>query len=806
MKIRLLKNNYLKSFLFSFIIALICFLPYIIIDKGYFFYLGDYNVQQVPFNMLANEAVKSGNIFWNWHTDLGSGFISSYSFYMLGSPFFWLSLLFPASAIPFVLAPLLCLKIGCMGLTSYAFLQRFVKNKDYALIGSLLYAFSGFSVYNIFYNHFHDVMVFFPLILVALEEAMLNGRRGFFAITIAIAATVNYFFFVGEVVFVIIYFLIRYATSNDYKLNLKKFLSLGFEAVVGLGISAFILLPTALTVINNPRVGYHSIGLNFWLYSNEQRIPAILQSFFFPPEIPPFPAFFFDANIRWVSVAGWIPLFSMVCVLAYIKAKKNDWVKGIILTSFVFALVPGLNSAFYMFNNSYYGRWFYMLTLIMSLATIKALEDKEIDYSFGFKATSIVTALYIIIIGFMPKETSDGIVIGLFKRNYMASFIINSAMAVICLALTFILLYKWRQKENFSKLALVITCAVCVVYPMTHIAMSRTTSERKTDYIVERGIEAKGTFTLPDENPDEFYRVDVLKGMDNQAMFWGMPNIQAFHSAVSPSIMEFYPKVGVKRDVSSKPDENHYGLRSLLSVKYLFARNDDKVQSEPTMPGFEYISSQNGYDVYKNKNYVPMGFAYEYCISNENLEQFTENVRDRLLLHAVCLSDEDIEKHSDIVMSLDDGMVPVLSEEQFVIDANLKAQNSCYYFKTENYGFDAKISLATEKIVFFSVPYDEGWSATINGEPAEIIKANIGFMAVRVPSGDNEIRFNFIPKGFYEGIAITIICILLLLAYILILRPFDKRAKTRATQKLENISNDVLVDTTSIERQDILDE
>ena len=91
--------------------------------------------------------------------------------------------------------------------------------------------------------------------------------------------------------------------------------------------------------------------------------------------------------------------------------------------------------------------------------------------------------------------------------------------------------------------------------------------------------------------------------------------------------------------------------------------------------------------------------------------------------------------------------------------------------------------------MFFSVPYDEGWSATINGEPAEIIKANIGFMAVRVPAGDNEIRFSFVPKGFYEGIAITIICILLLVIYVLVLRIFDKKEKS-----VSNINNTSLVD------------
>ena len=51
-------------------------------------------------------------------------------------------------------------------------------------IGAVLYAFSGFSIYNIFFNHFHEAIVFFPLMLAALDEYMENRRRGLFALTV----------------------------------------------------------------------------------------------------------------------------------------------------------------------------------------------------------------------------------------------------------------------------------------------------------------------------------------------------------------------------------------------------------------------------------------------------------------------------------------------------------------------------------------------------------------------------------------------------------------------------------------------
>ena len=89
-------------------------------------------------------------------------------------------------------------------MTAYGFIRRFVRNKNAALIGGLLYAFSGFQVFNIFFNHFQDVTAFFPLMLIAMEEHINNNRKGVFALTVALMGMINYFFFTGQAVFLVI--------------------------------------------------------------------------------------------------------------------------------------------------------------------------------------------------------------------------------------------------------------------------------------------------------------------------------------------------------------------------------------------------------------------------------------------------------------------------------------------------------------------------------------------------------------------------------------------------------------------------
>lgn len=59
--------------------------------------------------------------------------------------------------------------------------------------------------------------------------------------------------------------------------------------------------------------------------------------------------------------------------------------------------------------------------------------------------------------------------------------------------------------------------------------------------------------------------------------------------------------------------------------------------------------------------------------------------------------------------------------------------------------------------MFFSVAYDKGWSAAVNGQPAQTIKAEYGFMAVKVPEWESYIKFTYNPVAFKTGMPVSLI-------------------------------------------------
>ena len=294
----------------------------------------------------------------------------------------------------------------CSSVAAYAYLQRFVR-PDYAVIGGLLYAFSGFSIYNVFFNHFHEAIIYFPLMLLGMELYMKDNRRGVFALTVFLSALSNYYFFIGQAIFLIIYWLVRFF-SGAWDCTLSKFLWLVFEALAGTAGAALILLPSYYAVSQNPRTESVLAGWDFLIYTKPQRLYDILHSFFFPQDIPARPNFFPDSDNKWSSMSAWLPVFGCCGAIAYFQSRRHtDWLRRMLTICFFCAVIPGFNAMFQLFNWAYYARWYYMLVLMLVTATVRCFEQAEerpVEWKRAFGWTFGITAFFALFIGFMPKS------------------------------------------------------------------------------------------------------------------------------------------------------------------------------------------------------------------------------------------------------------------------------------------------------------------------------------------------------------------------------------------------------------------
>ena len=67
--------------------------------------------------------------------------------------------------------------------------------------------------------------------------------------------------------------------------------------------------------------------------------------------------------------------------------------------------------------------------------------------------------------------------------------------------------------------------------------------------------------------------------------------------------------------------------------------------------------------------------------------------------------------------------------------------------------------------IFFTIPYDKGWSAYQDDKKIEIKQAQTGFMKVDIPKGKGTITLSFIPNGFITGAICSFTSLLLFGTY-----------------------------------------
>ena len=104
----------------------------------------------------------------------------------------------------------------------------------------------------------------------------------------------------------------------------------------------------------------------------------------------------------------------------------------------------------------------------------------------------------------------------------------------------------------------------------------------------------------------------------------------------------------------------------------------------------------------------------------------------------------DTKKYTEAISKIKENPVEVSSYKNKVI-VNYKVKN--------------------ETSIFFTIPYDQGWSAYQNGKKLQIQQAQTGFMKIDVPEGEGTIILSFIPKGFVAGASCSLISIIVFIFY-----------------------------------------
>lgn len=248
------------------------------------------------------------------------------------------------------------------------------------------------------------------------------------------------------------------------------------------------------------------------------------------------------------------------------------------------------------------------------------------------------------------------------------------------------------------------------------------------------------------ENDPTFYRVekDYISGtvsMDSSGQ--GSRGISTYNSVMNGNVKEFvetcYPELFFA-------DHNHYTfwnnvddnwLAAFLGVKYILSGN-----GEPDETKYKLLDQVGSLYIHENVLDAQTAHFYTQDISEESLKELcTEENREELLGEAIALEDgTEIGDASEIQT--------LKSEEQETAEQNSSVTLDA---PQKDSVVTGSVHAEADGYALFMIPYEKGWSLTIDGEKAELLRGDIGFLACEVPEGDHTILLTFEAPGLKAG-------------------------------------------------------
>ena len=309
-----------------------------------------------------HETIKNGGSFFSWNLGLGLDKIGQLSYYTLGDPFAYLSLLFNIDNLKYVYGILIILRMYCVGLSFIKYCNYHKRSKFATLIGAIIYTFSGYVLYaTVRHPFFANAAIWLPLMFLGIDKILKEDRYKLFTFISAISAVSNYYFFYMITILTFIYAVIKYWVEykeKGAKVFWSKLIKTTLCYIIGVLSASILLLPTIYAFSNNSR----SMDTAFTYYDFSYYAKLLFMS---------------DKTPFWTKVYV-SPLAIVFLPISILNFKKNKetrtWLINLLIY-FVILLLPFLGSLMNGFSFQS-NRWTFGVCFALSyLVTINIRSD-----------------------------------------------------------------------------------------------------------------------------------------------------------------------------------------------------------------------------------------------------------------------------------------------------------------------------------------------------------------------------------------------------------------------------------------------
>lgn len=94
------------------------------------------------------------------------------------------------------------------------------------------------------------------------------------------------------------------------------------------------------------------------------------------------------------------------------------------------------------------------------------------------------------------------------------------------------------------------------------------------------------------------------------------------------------------------------------------------------------------------------------------------------------------------------------------------------------------IEVKEDGLMFMSIPYAEGWTAIVDGKPAEVVSVQDALMGIKLEKGSHDVTIKYTPAGFKEGVMISAVSVFFI-ALLFIVPAVSEKLKKKNKPVLE---------------------
>lgn len=101
---------------------------------------------------------------------------------------------------------------------------------------------------------------------------------------------------------------------------------------------------------------------------------------------------------------------------------------------------------------------------------------------------------------------------------------------------------------------------------------------------------------------------------------------------------------------------------------------------------------------------------------------------------------------------------------QFYRDAVSERKLNAWDARPKGNRVEGRMEMPADGILQISLPWSEGWSATVDGEEAKLLRCGGMYMGLRLGEGEHEIKLNYVTPGLIPGACASLAALLVTLA------------------------------------------